>query len=365
GGQWRLTDDLEDVLRRMGERGDIIKTMHRETTEKGIHRSAADYAIHDPSAHDAKPIVGSAVARGLSDELNDRHYVIVDGVDGRTHYIDMGKGDAAGPTPEGAIVRVTLKRPEPRQTDRTVAEIAAANSGRYSADIHLKHDPRATEGFAETHVRRLEAIRRAIGGVTREPDGSWIVAPDHLDRVAEFERAQSKAAPVIVETLSAIPLERQIGADGATWLDRELVAENPEPLRYSGFGRDAREALDRRRQWLIAEDLAHEQQNRVVYRVNMLAILRRRELNRVAGQLSEQLGLAYVETRSGEPVEGTLRHSVELASGKYAVIEKSREFTLVPWRPVLDRHIGQQVSGVMRDGGVSWTIGRNKGMSIS
>ncbi|MBM3655310.1 MAG: DUF3363 domain-containing protein, partial [Alphaproteobacteria bacterium] len=25
-GQWRLTDDLEDVLRRMGERGDIIKT---------------------------------------------------------------------------------------------------------------------------------------------------------------------------------------------------------------------------------------------------------------------------------------------------------------------------------------------------
>ncbi len=364
-GQWRLADDLEDTLQRMGERRDIIKTMHREMAGKGVQRSAADYVIHDSLKSGSKPIVGRVMARGLSDELNDRHYLVVDGVDGATHYIDVGKGDAVEPTPEGAIIRVTPKKAEPRQADRAVAEIAAANGGRYSIDIHLKYDPRATESFAETHVRRLEAIRRTTGGVTREPDGSFIIAPDHLDRVAEFERAQAKTAPVIVETLSAIPLEQQIGADGAAWLDRELVAENPQPLRHSRFARDVREALDRRRQWLIAEDLAREEQDRVVYRANMLGILRRRELMRVAGQLSEQLGLAYIETRSGEPIEGTLRSSLELASGKYAVIEKSREFTLVPWRPVLDRHIGQQVSGVMRDGGVSWTIGRQKGMSIS
>ena len=66
----------------------------------------------------------------------------------------------------------------------------------------------------------------------------------------------------------------------------------------------------------------------------------------------DQLGLAYVETRSGEPVEGTLRRSVEVASGKYALVENSREFTLVPWRPVLERHIGKQVSGVMRGDGL-------------
>jgi type IV secretory pathway VirD2 relaxase len=365
-GQWRLIDDLEDTLRRMGERGDIIKTMHREMTEKGVDRSAADYAILDPSAPDAKPIVGRVVARGLSDELHDRHYLIVDGVDGRVHHLDIGKGEATEPTPEGAIVRVTPKRPEPRQADRAVAEIAAANGGRYSVDIHLKYDTRATESFAETHVRRLEAIRRATDAVTRDPDGSWVVAPDHLDRVGEYERQRARTAPVIVETLSSLPLERQIGADGATWLDRQLVADIPEPLRHSGFGRDVREAMERRRQWLIAEDLAHEEQDRVVYRANMLAILRRRELSRVAGQLSEQLGLAHVEARSREPVEGTLRCSVELASGKYAVIEKSREFTLVPWRQVLHRHIGQHVSAVMRDGGVSWIIGRQRsGPSVS
>ncbi|MBU6473963.1 MAG: DUF3363 domain-containing protein, partial [Alphaproteobacteria bacterium] len=47
-GQWRLSPESEPVLRRMGERGDIIKTLHRDLTEKGLSRGATDYAIYDP-----------------------------------------------------------------------------------------------------------------------------------------------------------------------------------------------------------------------------------------------------------------------------------------------------------------------------
>lgn len=360
-GRWRLNDDLEPTLRRMGERGDIIKTMHRELTGKGLVRSAADCVINDQYGEPAQPVVGRVVARGLADEINDRHYLIVDGVDGRTRYIDIGRGDATEPTPEGCIVRVTPGNTEPRQVDRTVVDIAAANGGRYNIDIHLKHDPSATEGFAETHVRRLEAIRRATSGVEREPDGTWIITPDHLERVREYERQRAMAVPVTVDRLSSLKLESQVGYDGATWIDRELVCDRPESLRDSGFGRDVREAQTRRRQWLIAQELAREEQDRIVYRANMLAVLRQRELIRVAGQLSEELGLPYAEARSGDRVEGTLRRSVQLASGKYALVEKSREFTLVPWRPVLERHLGKQVTGVMRGEGISWTVGRQRG----
>jgi len=364
-GQWRLEEGLEVTLRRMGERGDIIKTLHREMASKDIARSPADYVIHDPADRHTKPVTGRVMARGLSDEISDRHYLIVDGLDGRTHYVDIGKGEATEPMPEGGIVRVTPKGIEPRKVDRTIAEIAAANGGRYTIDIHLRHDPRATERFAETHIRRLEAIRRATSKIEREPDGTWRIAPDHLDRVTEYERGRAKAAPVIVEKLSHLTLDQQIGADGATWLDRELVSSQPEPTRDSGFGRDVREARERRRQWLIAEGLVQEEQGKSIYCANMLDTLRRRELARVTGQLSSELGLAYAETRHGEPVEGTLRRAVELASGKYAVIEKSREFTLVPWRPVLDRHIGKEVSGMMRGDSISWTIGRQRGLGIS
>ncbi|MEQ8285717.1 relaxase/mobilization nuclease RlxS [Thalassospira sp.] len=365
-GGWRLEEGLEDTLRRMGERGDIIKTLHREMATKDITRSPADYVIHDPVDPHIKPVTGRVVARGLSDEINDRHYLIVDGLDGRAHYIDIGKGEATEPLPEGGIVSATPKSIEPRKVDRTVTEVAAANGGRYNIDIHLQHDPRATESFAETHVRRLEAIRRATGKIDRAPNGTWIITPDHLDRVMEYERGRAKAAPVIVEKLSHLNLDQQVGSDGATWLDRELIADTFEPTRDSGFGREVKEAQSRRRQWLISEGLARQEQGRTIFRANMLDTLRRRELTRVAGQLSEQLGLAYAETRHGEPVEGTLRHAVELASGKYAVVEKSREFTLVPWRPVLDRHIGQNVSGIMRGDSISWTIGRQRsGPSIS
>jgi len=365
-GEWRLADDLEETLKRMGERGDIIKTMHREMTAKGLPHAASDYVIFDPAVEDSRPITGRVVARGLSDEINDRHYLIVDALDGRTHYIDIGKGDATEPTPEGTIVRIDPKRPEPRQVDRTVSEIAAANGGRYDVDIHLRHDPSASASFAETHVRRLEAIRRVTGGVEREPDGTWVIAPDHLERAAAFERHQAQATPVVVRTLSSLPLERQVGAEGATWLDRELVAETPEPLRDDGFGREVRAAQARRRQWLITEELAREDQDRIVYRANLLGILRRRELARVAGRLSEDLGLSYVETESGEKVEGVYRRHVDLASGRFAVIEKTREFTLVPWRPVLERHLGKQVAGVVRGDSISWAIGRQRsGPSVS
>ncbi|MFD2053174.1 relaxase/mobilization nuclease RlxS [Mesorhizobium calcicola] len=364
-GRWRLDDELEVTLRRIGERGDIIKTMHRELTGKGLARSAADYVVHDAEPK-TEPVVGRVVARGLADEINDRHYLILDGMEGKSHYIDIGKGEATEPTPDGYIVRVTPRNTEPRQVDRTVADIAATSGGRYSIDIHLKHDRSATERFAETHVRRLEAIRRATGGVEREPDGTWIIAPDHLDRVADYERQRARAEPVIVEKLSSIPLARQVSFDGATWLDRELVSDAPEPLRNTGFGHEVGEAQARRRQWLIAQALADGEQGRIVYRANMISVLRQRELNRVAGQLSGELGLPYVEARAGDRIEGTLRRSVELASGKYAVVEKSREFTLVPWRPVLERYFGKEVSGIVRGEGISWTIGRQRsGPSVS
>ncbi|WP_265519111.1 relaxase/mobilization nuclease RlxS [Nitratireductor luteus] len=364
-GGWWLEEGLVDTLRRMGERGDIIKTLHREMARQNIVRSPTDYAIFDTTDANTKSVVGRVMARGLSDEIKDRHYLIVDGVDGRAHYIDIGKGDATDPTPEGNIVRVRPKNIEPKEVDRAVAEIAAANGERYNIDIHLQHDPRATESFAEIHNRRLEAIRRVTGAIDREPDGTWIIAPDHLDRVREYERGQAKSAPVIVDKLSHLTLDQQIGADGATWLDRELMTNTPEPTSDFGFGREVREAQARRRQWLIAEGLAHEERNGIKYRADMLDSLRRRELTRVGGELSNQLGLGYVETRHGEAVEGTLRRAIELASGKYAVIEKSRELTLVPWRPVLDRHIGRHVSGMMRGDSISWTIGRQRGLGIS
>jgi hypothetical protein len=72
------------------------------------------------------------------------------------------------------------------------------------------------------------------------------------------------------------------------------------------------------------------------------------------------LGLRHVETKSWEKLQGVYRRHIDLASGRFAVIEKSREFTLVPWRPVLERHLGKEVSGIVRGDSISWTVGRQR-----
>ena len=73
-----------------------------------------------------------------------------------------------------------------------------------------------------------------------------------------------------------------------------------------------------------------------------------------------------MEATAGVRIEGRLSRMIEMTSGRYALIEKSREFTPVPWRPVLQRQIGKPVSGIMRGDGISWTFGRQRsGPSIS
>jgi type IV secretory pathway VirD2 relaxase len=102
-GRWQLREDAEPTLRDFGRRGDIIKRMHEALADRGIERAAALYRI------DATPdaaIVGRLVDRGLHDELSGTAYAIVDGIDGRTHHIELPDLDAAGDSRPGAIVAV-------------------------------------------------------------------------------------------------------------------------------------------------------------------------------------------------------------------------------------------------------------------
>ena len=93
-----------------------------------------------------------------------------------------------------------------------------------------------------------------------------------------------------------------------------------------------------------------------MYRANLLNVRRRRELNLVAGQLSTELGLAYAETKSSHHVERVYQGPVDLVSGKFAPIAKSREFTLVLWRPVLERSLVKSVAGIVCGKSNSWTL---------
>lgn len=116
----------------------------------------------------------------------------------------------------------------------------------------------------------------------------------------------------------------------------------------------------------MAEQLAEERDGRTIYRRTMLDTLQRRELLRVASQIADELGKSFAEAKVGERIEGRLIRPVDMASARYALVERSRDFTLVPWRPVLDRRIGKPVAGILRDSGVNWSLVRQRsGPTIS
>jgi type IV secretory pathway VirD2 relaxase len=366
GGRWQLADNLEGTLRRMGERGDIIRTMQREFTRRNLERSGIDAVIADPDNGPVEPVVGRVIHRGFSDELHDRHHLLLDGVDGHVHYVEIGRGDLHDAIPEGTVVRVAARATGAHPADHVVANVAAANDGRYSVDLHLRDDPSASQDFAEAHVRRLEALRRANAGPERDADGTWRIAPNHVAQAETFEKRQRRDRPVDIDRLSAVPIKELVHANAATWLDWELASPTPVPIRDAGFGREVRAAVALRQQWLVEQQLADASENGVRLRANALATLQRRELLRVAGQLTDELSKPFVEAASGDRSEGKLVRRIEMLSGRFALIEKSREFTLAPWRPALENRIGKAVSGIVRGDGVSWQFGRGRsGPTIS
>jgi type IV secretory pathway VirD2 relaxase len=356
GGRWQLAEGLEDSLRQMGERGDIIRLMQRELTARRLDHTRPDRVI--ARALDG-PLVGRVLHRGLSDELRDRHYLLVDGVDGKVHYLDIGRGDVVESLAEGTVVRANPRVPAVRGSDRAIVDVAAANGGVYSVELHLRHDPRASHDFAESHVRRLEAMRRAGAGVERLADGSWRIATDHLERVLAYERRLVHDRPVAVEPLTALPVASLPHLDAATWLDRDLGSARPTPMRDAGFGAEARAAIAQRQAWLVEQDLAgFDASGRFQLRPDALLKLEAHEIDAAAARLAQELDKPFVPAREGGTVTGRIVRRIDLHSGRYALLENSREFTLAPWRPVLEARIGKQAAGIMRADGITWRFGR-------
>ncbi|HEP6426277.1 TPA: relaxase/mobilization nuclease and DUF3363 domain-containing protein [Burkholderia cenocepacia] len=357
-GTWAIHADAETTLRAMGERGDIIRTMQRAMS--GQQRELAVFQ----AGKDGRSIVGRVVGKGLADELYDKGYLIVDGTDGKAHYVALPPRSELEQYPTGAVVEVKGSA-DVRAADRNIAALAV--DGVYRTDHHLAvaqgqatpdRDPREV---VAAHVRRLEALRRA-GIVKREAEGVWRVSGDLAERGREYD-AQRLGGGVAVELKSHLPIERQARVIGATWLDHQLIGGG-KGLGDLGFGGEVKDALRQRADFLAEQGLAEHRGQRVVLARNLLATLRGRELAKAATDIAAETGLEHRPVADGQRVAGIYRRSVMLASGRYAMLDDGMGFSLVPWKPVIEQRVGQQLAAMVRGSGVSWTWGRQLGPKI-
>lgn len=216
--QWTMAPDAEATLRALGERGDIIKTMHRALGGQGQSRGVAAFAIHGDSAPN---VTGRLVARGLQDELTGSAYVVIDGIDGRTHHVRFPDFAATGDAALGAIVEARpFTGADGRQrlalsvrSDLSLAEQITA-SGATWLDRHLTaRDPApvAATGF---------------GGEVRE------ALEQRIDRLASEGLARRRPQGPAFEKDLIATLRRRELADAAA----RLANETSLPHRPSGAG---------------------------------------------------------------------------------------------------------------------------------
>ena len=370
-GQWVISDRAEDTLKELSDRSDIIKTMHRALTSHGLEeeRGIEQYVRH--GVRPGEKITGRILAKGLAgDEMDERVYVVIDGVDGRVHHVEFPDGSHLKDTGLNMIVEVGPAAFGPRAADRNIALNSGENDGIYRPSRHLERirqqferklkDP---ESFVRSHVRRLEALRRA-GHVERLDDDHWKIPGDIVERGQAYDRTRGGDGPRIT-ILSSEKLERQIATEGATWLDRELTAREPQVIADSGFGRDVRDALQRRTERLVEMGYATVREGAARIPSHTVANLEEREVDRVGREMAAERGLTFTSSKTGEYVSGRLTGFAALASGRFATLEDGLGFRLVPWQPILENRIGQFISGIQRDsGGIDWDFGRKHGLGL-
>jgi type IV secretory pathway VirD2 relaxase len=367
-GVWTISEKLEPTMRALGERGDIVKAINRALTDRGLERGMDRYVLHGEEMQ--QPVIGRVIGKRLTDELGDRVALIVDGVDGRTHHVALGDKAVARDAPMGSIVEIGRAPAGPRASDRNIATLAM-DTGIYRPSEHravaeaghVRIPGGDYDGYIESHVRRLEALRRA-GVVERMDADRWAIPADYEARAAAYDTAQSRRMNLRV--LSTFDLERQITSDGATWLDRELVSPNRTPLTQAGFGAEVSQAMERRKDSLIDRGLASRTpEGGVRAPSDLLSRLERQEIARVGPEMAKARGLTFKPTEPGNYVTGTLVGAANLGSGKFAMIDDGLGFSLVPWQPVLEQRLRQQVTGVtMPGGGIDWTFGRSRGLGL-
>jgi type IV secretory pathway VirD2 relaxase len=370
-GRWALSDRAEQVLKDLDHRAEVINTIHRALTKNGLaeERGVGQFALHGEGS--GQKIIGRVLAKGLAgDEMSDRVHLIVDGIDGRVHHIEFKDPSRIEEVGRDMIVEAAPVVSEPRPADRNIAANAVDGEGIYRPDRHLERirdnferqgkDP---EAYVRSHVRRLEALRRA-GHVERIDADHWKVPKDIVERGQVYDLSQGGDG-LRVRALSALNLEKQIGSHGATWLDRELIARERMATADSGFGQQVDNALGRRAQRLVEMGHATAKDGNIHISASTVATLQRQEVERVGQQMARERGLSYMPANAGDYVSGRLAGIASLVSGRFAMIENGLGFQLVPWQPILEKRIGQHITGLQRDdGGIEWTLGRNRGLSL-
>jgi len=350
-GVWQVDPDLVARLKRLGSRNDIVKLMH----ERMRGQSPLSPVIFSKESPPTQAVTGRVVDRGVADELYDRRYLLIEGQDGQAYYVPLSEySEKVGH--EAAVGSIVTIAPAAKQTaraaDRNLAQFAARHEGVYDPVLHTEEATlgmRLPQGvsptdYVDSHVKRAKALS-SRGLIEALPDGRFRI-PANLSQRVEREVAPGRdsGAVVKIERQSLQDLDAQVGAQGVTWLDRELARgadpQAPAKVGATRFEHDVQRSLQAREAMLRSIGLGDEHLPGL--RPDFLDQLYEREIAEAAARLRGQYG-ELDRLHAGSRVRGKAVALEQLPSGTHVVIVKADRFALVPAQGSLAAHVGQTV----------------------
>ena len=356
GGRWALQPDAVERLRKMGERGDIVKALHR-TMQASAPTVVTEDNIFDPNRVGASPVTGVVKRFGKMDDTQPNGFIVIEAFDGRLVHASVAEDEMFDTLRSGQVVTFEVYHKGPRKIDRSIVDFAERNDGIYNEAKHATESDTISRAYAQAHGRRLEALRREKL-VARSADGSWRIPADFLMRAEDYEATRSRRLPTVVQRDGRLTLREMVKARGATWLDSRLVGDKDVIQPGSALAKAMAERIETIRTFGIHADKAG--------RLDKAAIeeLRAIDLRDASDSLSKHLQKPYAALENAKRVDGIFRQSVERPSGKFAAVERAKDFTLVPWRPIMERRLGKSISGRVSAGGISWDVTGRQGPSL-
>jgi hypothetical protein len=329
---WVLAEDWQRRLRELGERGDVLKEVHRALGADDAERFrvvARGLGLPDGRGGvDERTLVGRVVRKGLADELKGQaFYAVIEMATGDAYHVTLGARVADALRVGDLVAFATPREAAVAPIDMHIAEVSAAHLGIYE----LGSDSRA-DGVGRAASRRLRELER-LGLVSSPAPGQWNVPPD---LVAQLETRAREAPGRYRLSIEALPLslDAQVARPGPVWLD----TLDPARLAAKGFGAEVRAACERRCQALEELGIARSDPQRQ----EKIRDLERGALGRA---LARQNGQVFLE-HAPERLRGRLEPGPE--GSAYLAVADGKHFVLISGTREARSRMGQLVD-VSRD----------------
>lgn len=333
-GVFMLKEDYQDELRKIAQKNEAVKRLYGR-----VPSGLDDLAVYSLKDGEGATVVGRIVDKGIMDELYDRKYIVVQDMGAKLHFVAVGDARSYDAVEKGSLVNIKPGSKSTGKADSNIKMIAEQNDGIYDAVVHRAHVEKEQQyipeedraRYVEFHLKRLETLEK--NEVVQPLDsGRYQVPPDVIEKGEKItkklnEREKKRFYPHL-NVLSAEPLERLVHVNRKTWLDKELfkqVKKGPSIPYDVGV----QQALVKRQDWLVQQDLAFIQSNGVfAMRPDALRKLDQLEVYGAGRKLADKFGLEFSDKRAqtGQPVR--YEGFVKLETGTWAVVSKGRELQL-------------------------------------